>query len=183
MRCRTLTPREIAIIGVIAAAGIGSKSVISPIINIVTDFMLIPGGSTAGGFYMMFLVLAKLFMPKIPSASLTGAMQGFLAFFLGLSSFQGAFVIIVYTLPGVVIDLVISRLGINDIYIVLACGLANLTGSFTTNLIFFKLSGIPFVLWFAMSLLSGILGGFLCIELYWRLKNAVGILERKEIAR
>lgn len=46
------------ITAVLAAAGIAIKTVIVPLAQMITGPLLIPGGVVAGGFYMLFLVLA-----------------------------------------------------------------------------------------------------------------------------
>ncbi|MFZ3132128.1 MAG: hypothetical protein WA125_13815, partial [Desulfosporosinus sp.] len=49
---------DLIIIAMMSALGIATKPVIEPLAHIVTGPLFIPSGVVAGGFYMMWLVLA-----------------------------------------------------------------------------------------------------------------------------
>ncbi|GAG99538.1 unnamed protein product, partial [marine sediment metagenome] len=44
---------DLVIIAMVAALGIATKPVITPLVHIITGPLFIPGGAIAGGFYMM----------------------------------------------------------------------------------------------------------------------------------
>jgi ABC-type thiamin/hydroxymethylpyrimidine transport system permease subunit len=65
---------------------------------------MIPGGSLAGGFYMMWMVLAMVIVQKPGTAILFGIVQALSVFVLGWFGSHGAFTLVTYTLPGVVAE-------------------------------------------------------------------------------
>lgn len=176
------TTFDMTVMASLAAAGIASKRFISPAVSIFTDFIRIPGGSTAGGFYMMFLIVGALIVKKRHTAATMGFLQGALAIVMGIGNFQGILSLVVYTLPGVAIDLVLrpSYGGDAGKMRLLAAGIAaNATGSTLTNLLFFRLAPLPFALWMSLSMTSGAFGGLLAHMLSGKLK-AAGVIKSRE---
>lgn len=167
--------RDLILIALLSITGICAKRFISPVFNLITDFIYIPGGSTAGGIYMMFLTLGAVIIKRRHVAVYIGFLQGFFAIILGVSSMHGLFALIIYTVPGIVIDFVLSLKKENDLLpiLMLANCLGNVSGSLMTNYLFFNLSPIPTLLFFALSIISGSLGGYLAFLLLKRLKFAI----------
>lgn len=161
------------LIAVLASMGIIIKPFISPIFNIITDLIFIPGGSSAGGIYMMFLTIGTILINNKRVAMYIGLLQGILVFITGISGFQGALSIIIYTAPGITIDFIMKfRNKFNYKYTVMvSTALGNLTGSLMTNFIFFKLKLVPASLFFIFAILSGLMGGYLGFIVTERIKN------------
>ncbi len=134
-----LTLRDLILIALFAAIGIAAKPVVSPVANLLTDPLRITGGSAAGGIYMAVLVLARLLVPKRGSAALTGLLEGFLALFSGVTSFQGLLAIAIYTLPGIAVEIVFALFSPSCFAACAACVAANMTGASLTNALFFRL--------------------------------------------
>ncbi|MDD3282826.1 MAG: ECF transporter S component, partial [Candidatus Cloacimonetes bacterium] len=56
--------KDLIIIAALAALGIAVKPLVGPFFKMISRPMGIPGGSFAGGFYMMWLVLAVVIVDK-----------------------------------------------------------------------------------------------------------------------
>lgn len=162
--------KRLILIAMMAAIGISIKPFVAPIANLITDPIHVTGGSTAGGIYMAILVISGLIIEGNYNCTKVGLIEGILALSLGITGFQGPWAILVYSLPGLVADIVLKlKLDIKD-RIILSCILANLTGSIITNTIFHHLPFLPFILMILLGILSGWFGGKITIYLYERLK-------------
>lgn len=163
------------LIAILASMGTIIKPFIAPVFNIITDLIFIPGGSSAGGIYMMFLTIGAILINKKNVAMYIGLLQGILVFITGISGFQGALSIIIYTAPGITIDFIMRfRNKFNYKYVVMISNaLGNLTGSIMTNFIFFKLKLVPASLFFVFSILSGLMGGYLGFIITKRINNII----------
>lgn len=168
-------------IAMLAATSIATKKVITPAVNILTDLLFIPGGSTVTGVSLSFLLVGVALVPHRHTGTKMAIIQSFLALFLGSSGFQGIFVLVSYTIPGVVIDLLASapvrgKLG-NEATLVVAGICAVVAGALTTNAAFFHLKTLPFCLFLGMGALSGGLGGLLAHYLVHRLLPVIKMSE------
>ncbi len=152
------------VIALLAALGIAVKSVIVPLVHMVTGPLFIPGGIVAGGIYMMFLVLACAITNLPGSGFLCGLTQGIIVLILGVGGSHGALSILSYSLTGLAVDLIfvlLARKEPNAIACFFGGMAANLTGSLIVNAAFFSLPLVPLVLSLAAGALSGGLGGLL----------------------
>ena len=164
--------KDLMIIAAMAALGIAVKTVITPLIQLASAPLLIPGGSLGGGLYMMWLVLAAGITAKTGAASLAGLVQAILVMLTGLGGSHGLFSLVSYTLPGLAVDawLLLSRhRGCCLQCTFISCIIANLCGVISVNLLFFRLPAIPLLLSLSASALSGGVGGVLA----WRLLAAL----------
>lgn len=158
----------------LAVMGIVCKSAIAPAVNILTDMLFIPGGSTVAGISISFLLVGANFVPGKYTATKMAFIQGFMALVMGYSSFQGLFILISYTIPGVVIDMILHPSLIrllneqNAIKLAGTCGV--ISGLLVTNTAFFNLEPLPFFLFCIMGILSGMMGGELAFMLVCRLR-------------
>jgi len=159
-------------ITVLAALGIAVGSVIGPLVRIVTGPLFIPGGAVAGGIYMLFLVLSVSFTGKKSAAILCGITQAFIVMATGFGGHHGAMTIITYTMPGVMIFVllfVIRHNGCCKLCLFFSGMIANLTGTFLVGVGIMALPFVPMMLSLCMAALSGGLGGLLG----WRLTTEV----------
>jgi len=175
-----VTTRQLVFMALCLAFGLFAKSIVSPVTNAVTDFFRIPGGSAAMGFSLAFLIIGKQIAPLPWAASAMGFVQSLLALGLGMSSYQGAFVLITYTLPGIVVDLVYPVFRNQRSYFCFFSGILScLSGAFASNVLVFHLRGLPFILWLLLGALSGAVGGYCAYliseRLYVITKKEVGI--------
>ncbi|WP_105616603.1 ECF transporter S component [Vallitalea okinawensis] len=172
-KLRYFTVFEMMLIALMASLGIATKSIIVPLIHMITGPLYIPGGSLAGGFYMMWLILGAGFINKKGTATLIALVQGVMVMVMGFYGSHGALSIISYTLPGIMIDIFLllfkgqcRSLGA----CFFACILANITGTFMSNLLFFRLPIIPLLFSISLAAFSGGIGGYIAYFLINRFR-------------
>ena len=171
---RRFSVKELILIASMAALGLAVKAVVTPLIQLASAPLFIPGGALGGGLYMMWLVLAAGITGKRGSATLAALVQAILVILIGIGGSHGAFSLISYTLPGIAIDLwlTISRHRICCLPCAfISCILANLCGTIAVNMIFFSLPVIPLLLSLAAAAFSGGLGGVLSWHLLVALRK------------
>lgn len=155
---------EIIIIAMMASLGLATKPIIVPITHMITGPLFIPGGAVAGGFYMMWIVLSASLINKKGAATLTALTQALIVMISGSFGSHGIISILTYSLPGIMIDLylIISRRMIsNKVDFFISGIIANLSGTYLSNLVFFRLPIIPLAISLLSASLSGGLGGIL----------------------
>ena len=168
------TVRDLILIAAMAALGVALKPVINPIVHLITTPLQIPGGSLAGGLYMMWIVVAMGLTGKRLTPTMVGLVQAILVMITGITGSHGAMSLISYTLPGIVVDL--ALLIMNHRVCCLPCSfvagmLANVTGTACTNMIFFNLPLIPLILSLLIAAFSGAIGGIISWGLLKSLKK------------
>ena len=169
---RRFSIKDLTLIAAMAALGIAVKAVVTPLIQLASAPLFIPGGSLAGGLYMMWLLMAAGLTGKRGAASLAGFVQAILVLLTGAGGSHGILSLVSYTLPGIAVDawLLISRHRLCCLPCAfISCILANLCGTMAVNLIFFRLPTIPLLLSLAAAAFSGGLGGVLT----WHLLKAL----------
>lgn len=155
---------DLVVIAMMAAIGVAVKPIVVPLVHILTGPMVIPGGSLAGGFYMMWLVLGAGLVKKKGTATLVGMVQSIMVIATGVYGTHGIASLLTYTLPGLTVDLVlcITRLQPDGMFTMFLGGIfANLCGVILANLVFFRLPLVPLLLCISAGALSGALGGLL----------------------
>ena len=169
---RRFSVKELILIAAMAALGIAVKAIVTPLIQLASAPLFIPGGALSGGLYMMWLTMAAGITGKRGAATLTALIQAILVILTGVGGSHGVLSLVSYTLPGLAIDawLLISRhraccLPCSFV----SCILANLSGTIAVNLIFFRLPLIPLLLSLTAAALSGGVGGVLS----WRILTAM----------
>jgi len=171
----TFSVYQLMIIALLAALGIAIKTVIVPLVHMVTGPLFIPGGAVAGGIYMMFLVLAVSLTGKVGAASLCGFVQAILVLITGMGGHHGALTIVSYTLTGLAIDLLMVIMRRHRGCCRLCCffgGMAaNLTGTLIVNAAFFALPAIPLMLVLCSAALSGGIGGLMAAAIAQMLRK------------
>ena len=172
---KTLRPfsvRDYALIAVTAALGIAVKSVLTPLIQVASSPLFIPGGSLIGGLYMMWLVVISDATGKFGAAAMTGFIQAMLVTLSGIGGSHGLLSFVSYTLPGLVVDLSLlpaRNRGVSLPLAFISCVLANLCGTLSVNIIFFRLPAVPLLLALASAAFSGGVGGVIA----WHLIKAL----------
>lgn len=165
---------DIIIISMFASLGIAIKPIIVPLAHIITGPLFIPGGAVAGGFYMLFIVIVAGLVRKNFSATLACTVQALLVIVTGVIGSHGVMSLITYILPGLVIDLFLflfHKKRYSVLILFVAGMIANLTGSFLSNLVFFRLPVIPLMVSLFASALSGGLGGVIAFIVVGNLKK------------
>ena len=155
---------QLMVIALLAAMGIAVKSVITPLVHMLTGPLYIPGGAVAGGIYMPFLVLTISLTGKRGSAFFCGFCQGLMVLITGMGGSHGVLSVVSYPLTGLAVDLLMLVLRHRGCCL-LCCffgGIAaNLTGTLIVNAAFFEMPALPLALSLVAAALSGGLGGAL----------------------
>ncbi len=173
---RKFSVYDLIVIALSAALGIASKPFILPITHMITGPLFIPGGAVAGGFYMMWIVLGAALVGKVGSATTIALTQGVIVMITGSFGTHGVLSLITYSIPGLAVDMlfIVLRRKIElptDFFF--AGILANLGGTYLSNLIFFRLPLAPLVIALASGALSGGLGGLLGYKIYKKLMKGM----------
>jgi len=175
---------DLVVISLTAALGIGIKPIIVPLVHIITGPLYIPGGAAAGGFYMLWIVLGIGITKKIGSGTLIGLIQALLVIITGVYGTHGAVSIITYTLPGLLVDIGAKLLGGNYLtpvgFFILGL-LANISGTFLSSMVFFRLPLVPMLLSLSVASLSGGLGGLIAYKIIKELSksNIINPIDRQ----
>ena len=165
---------DLVVLAMMAALGVAVKPLVVSLAHMITGPLLIPGGSLAGGFYMMWLILGAAIVNKRGAATLIGLVQAILVLVAGVYGTHGIVSVLTYTLPGVAVDLFyfLARQKAGNKTAMFAGGIiANVVGVLLTNLVFFRLPLLPFLLSLSAGALSGGLGGLLAFLLFSRLQR------------
>ena len=174
--------RRMVFLALCCNLGLFSKRLVSPLANVITGALHIPGGVSTS-FYLMFLVIAAALVPGRHCGAMMGAAQSGLALALGMTGSMGALAPIGYIIPGIAVDLSLYaafrlRLDLPD-RMALANAAAAVTAAFTANAIAFHLRGAALALYLGVSLSTGILCGLLGAKAAERLLPIAGAWENK----
>lgn len=170
---KRFTAQDLLYIAILAALGLAIKPIVTPLIHIVSAPLMIPGGSLAGGFYMMWLALAVGLVHKPGAGLLVGVTQAIVMISLGYFGSHGAVSLISYTLPGVMAELAGIPLKNKTTLTaqVVLCTAANITGALIVTLLVMRLATIPMIMSLVAAVISGIVGGIMSHYVYKRLKQ------------
>lgn len=171
---REFSTYQLVLIAMMASLGVAVKPVVTALAHIVTGPLFIPGGSVAGGFYMMWLVLGAALVKRPGTASLIGLVQSIMVIAVGFYGTHGIVSLATYTLPGATVDLLLWLLKRppDDRMAMFVGGIgANLCGVLLTNMVFFRLPFFPLLLAASAGALSGALGGLLACLLAARFRR------------
>jgi len=167
---------NLMIITLLAALGIAVKIPLQPLVHMISSPLFMPGGALAGGIYMMFIVLAVSITGKVGAAFLCGFVQAILVMITGLGGHHGALTIFTYTMPGLVVDLMMfisKHRGCCRVCCFFGSMLANVTGTLMVSLAFFAMPLVPMLLRLGSAALSGGLGGLLAWSIAKQLNKII----------
>lgn len=165
---------NLVVIAMMAALGIATKPVVVPLAHIITGPLYIPGGAIAGGFYMMWIVLGAGLVGKRGTATLIAVVQAIMVISLGIFGTHGIMSFFTYILPGLAVDIVllISRHRGCCLGCLFISGIvANISGTFLVNIVFFRLPLVPLLLSLSSAALSGGLGGVIAYMIINKFKD------------
>jgi len=156
--------------------GLFGKRLIAPAGNLITDLLHIPGGVNTA-FSLMFITIGCSLVPFFGCGTLMGLVQGLLALALGRVGSMGILSPIGYTVPGLIIDLVMllgrkvfKKSGLIPI---LANMLGSVSAALTADIIVFRLPLAPLFLYLMVGALFGAVFGLLASMLIKRLKPVI----------
>lgn len=163
---------EIIVIALMATLGIATKPVIVPLAHIITGPLYIPGGAIAGGLYMMWVVLGVGLIAKVGVATLISVVQAIMVVSLGIYGTHGVVSFLTYIVPGLIVDLYMIMIKTKPFQkwnFFVAGILANVSGTFLVNVVFFRLPLVPLVLTLSAASLSGGIGGLIAYGIFKKL--------------
>ncbi len=165
--------RDLLYIAVMSALGLAIKPVVTPLVHLISAPLLIPGGSLAGGLYLLWMVLLICLVRKSGAALLMGIAQALVMVGLGYFGSHGAVSLISYTFPALVLELVwlIFHDPDSPVTHALLCASANITGALIVTQLVMRLPLLPTILSLIAAAISGIIGGILSYKLYSELKK------------
>ncbi|MCQ2554317.1 MAG: hypothetical protein MJ171_01525 [Clostridia bacterium] len=156
--------------------GVLLKKVISPVANLITDSLHIPGG-IGTPFSISVVAAASVIAGIFGSAMFMSLIQAVTAFFIGSVGAVGALAVISYMVPGLLIDIIIllsGKIGLSDsVKIYLSSILGSVAAALTANILVFGLRGVPLLLYISVSATTGALCAFLMELVYGKIKKAV----------
>ncbi len=156
--------KDFIIIPLMAALGIGSKQLILPALSFILRPVNIPGGSVAGGLYMMWLILARELTKKNGAATIAAVIQTFMILLMPFGS-HGIFSFLTYSAPGIAVDIVafiMHKLGEgNYIGYYFEGAAANVVGTYLVNIVILDLPMILLIIVIIIAFISGGLGGLI----------------------
>jgi ABC-type thiamin/hydroxymethylpyrimidine transport system permease subunit len=168
MKLKRYTMFDMLIIAMMAAIGIAIKPIVVPLTHIITGPLLIPGGAVAGGFYMLWIVLAMGVVRRKGACILTALVQAIIVLAIGATGNHGIMTLVTYTIPGIaceIIFLVSLKKKFNILHFLFAGIAANCAGTFLSNMVFFRLPFLPLVLSLSCACLSGAIGGIIAYSI------------------
>lgn len=132
---------------------------------------------------MLWIVLARFLVGRTGAATLTCFIQALLVLALGILGSHGAMSLLTYVLPGIMMDLILfvtpGSKQATLFHCFLAGTVANLTGAFGVNLVFFRLPLIPLLISMVAGTLSGGIGGILAYHLLAQLQKSPLLMGRE----
>jgi hypothetical protein len=164
--------RDLLIITLMAALGMAVKPLLQPFSRLMLNAFQVPGGVIFGGFYMMWLALARGLADRPGGGILAALIQGVVALALGLSPASGVLSLATFLLPGAAVELAFGIPGRGTLSLagryLSSCVLANLTGVGMVILIR-GFGRQPAIVLLILGGLSGILGGLLAFAVSARI--------------
>ncbi len=164
---------DLIMIALMAALGLGTKQLVRPLVSLITIPLLIPGGALAGGFYMLWLVLTKRFVPKFGSGIFFGLVQALVVMIMPFGS-HGIFTFITYSMPGLAVDLIeiiFRKMKSKWLTSMLEGALSNLVGTIAVSSIIFELSVEVLLFVGLLALFSGNIGGITAYLIISQIKD------------
>ncbi|MDA3813075.1 MAG: ECF transporter S component [Candidatus Cloacimonetes bacterium] len=170
---RKYSSQDLLYIAIMSALGLAAKPIITPLIHLISAPLMIPGGSLAGGLYMMWIALAIAIVKKPGAGFLVGLTQSIVMLSMGYFGNHGAVSLISYTLPGIMaefVSLFFKNKGALPAQVMIVM-VANLTGTVVVTIIVMRLAAIPFVISLIAAAVSGIVGGIISYSIFNKLKK------------
>ncbi|MCK5050606.1 MAG: ECF transporter S component [Candidatus Cloacimonetes bacterium] len=170
---RKYSSQDLLYIAIMSALGLAAKPIITPLIHLISAPLMIPGGSLAGGLYMMWIALAIAIVNKPGAGLLVGITQAIVMLSMGYFGNHGAVSLISYTMPGLMAEIV-SLFFKNKKTLpfhVLVVTIANLTGAVIVTIVVMRLAAIPLIISLIAAAISGIVGGIISYSMFNKLKK------------
>ncbi|MCL2675822.1 MAG: ECF transporter S component [Firmicutes bacterium] len=132
---------DLLLIAMLTALAVAFKVAVKMLIGFIATPLGIPGGSLAGGLYMLWMPLALGLVKKRGAALLMTLTQSLTLFITGMPGGHGAWTFPIYMIPALIVEIVFlfSRSGkFNIIHFIAACCLANVAGTIGSDILYFR---------------------------------------------
>lgn len=174
MKKKKLSLKKLIFMTLCLDMGIVLKKLLGPGVNVFTDLLRIPGG-IGTSFSLMFILVGAVLCDVPFGATLMCFIQSLVALCLGSVGSMGLLAPLGFILPGVIMDLSIflfKKTALSNteqtMYI---NGIASASAALVANLLVFRLWGVSFLLYTAVSLTFGLITGLLASFLIKRLRK------------
>lgn len=164
----SFTTFDFVIIALLSACGIATKPFVRLLAQVFTG-TLIPIGTVAGIFYMLWIVLACCIVRKRGTAVLVGIVQSVLVVVFDMLGNRGLANLLVYVVPVIALELAMLLFPhyVSTLFSgFVAGGVCNAAGSLVVGSLFLRLPFVPLMASAAVSFLSGGFGGVIGCKLY-----------------
>jgi ABC-type thiamin/hydroxymethylpyrimidine transport system permease subunit len=154
---------DLVMMALFASLGLATKNIIHPLVATLAGPLYIPTGALAGGFYMMWPVLAYGFVRKTGAATVTSLTQALISLILPFGNF-GLLSFVIYLAPGITIDgffLLARHRACCAACCMGAAALANAVGTVLVGSLILALPEFALLFIALIATVSGCLGGFL----------------------
>lgn len=170
---KRFTSQDLLYIAIFSALGLAAKPIITPLIHLISAPLMVPGGSLAGGLYMMWIALTMAVVNKPGAGLLVGVTQAIVMLSMGYFGNHGAVSLISYTLPGLAAEFIAMFFKEKrSIYFhILAVTSANISGAIIVTVVVMRLALIPFFISLVAAAISGIIGGIISRSIFLKLTN------------
>ena len=173
---RYFTTKQMIFMAICCDLGIIVKKLIGPLANIITDNLHIPGGISSA-VSLSFIVIAAVMVNRFGAAMIMSIVQCAISVSITGGGSMGAYSILAYFVPGMIIDCVVWVFYKLKIGRQLKCFTANVFGSISTcliaNSLVFRLRAVPLVLYCSIGAFSGALSGYFAIIVVDKLKKII----------
>lgn len=159
---------DLILVAMLTALSIAMKAVAGTLVRMVTGPLGIPGGTLAGGFYMLWLPLAVALTGKRGAALVVAILQTVIMITTGAPGSHGIWTLITYTIPALPVEIIMfsKKKGYNILHFLFAAACANIAGTYLTNQALFRLSFYPLMFTLLAAAFSGALGGVVAYFVY-----------------
>ena len=173
---------DLVVIALLSACGIATKPFVRILAQVLTG-TIVPIGTVAGIFYMLWIILACSIVKKRGTAVLVGIVQSVLVVVFDMLGNRGLANLLVYVFPGAVLELVMLAFPyyISTLFSAFVAGaVCNVTGSLIVGLLFLRLPLVPLVISLIISFIFGGLGGVVGNKLYAIIRSFGKIQQDKD---
>lgn len=177
---------DLVLIAMFTALTIAFKAIAGMLVRLITGPLGVPGGTLAGGLYMLWMPLGLCIINKKGVALLISLVQVVVLLITGAPGSHGIWSFFTYMAPALAVEIVFLfrfKGSVNILHFVLATMIANILGALGSNLLFFRLTWLPLLFTLAAAALSGAMGGVIGYVTYTKLKktNLIKYIKNKEL--
>ncbi len=157
-----------------SALTIAFKTIAGILVRLITGPLCIPGGALAGGLYMLWMPLGLSLINKKGVGFLISLVQVIVLLVTSAPGSHGIWSFLTYLMPAIAVECVFLfrfQHRTTVLHFAVATMLANIIGTFGSNLLFFRLTWIPLLFTLTASALSGVIGGIIGYVTYIKLEK------------